>query len=1502
MRDPLQTTAKSDPKTAGGVSLCAFGKHPGWDDHIEDLGLDTPGLAELKRWLYVEGIGACVNSGAWDQLPPEQRLEGFGHLFVQSAGGSVTVGRLWSSQDGKGRGRYPMVVCAAFAGVPLGAALARAEAELAEIEPACRATGSAEAVVSLLARHRQRLQQALPAPAAAPEGSAWAALAEGPWGPDGQGLLRVLYAIQRELPDGPLASEQASPAPAIHVRVPWCADTPAEAAHRWLTALAGEVGDEVPLCALVGEHRWLDLFIGRPGPLQLACLRTSEAGMALTSDVPFSIDDAFAARVRQGLAQAQRGLPRGPLLVQEPPPAAEVPRPDLRARSAGVLQGLRGLLTRRTVLVLAGLLVGMLVLTAAMALLGRPADPEPRGPFDPTQWEALVGQWAGWFKPVYDDLAADGTTRRNWQAHEPLAAALASLEGTANEGADLRFIERVNRRGDSPDILVKNPPEEARQNPDPIGPTLTAMTAFRAGLLDWFEGQAALYDARGWAVAAGEVRSYRDLFAAGTAPQTGVSASAIAAWAEQMAQAERAWLRVEAACDAMAATAEGLGGELLPGLRDRLEQELAGTALAALPQAATAQAERAEAILPACRTLAAWGHDITRAGEALNSARLPRGPQWLQAELAGAELAELPSALEALARPDGAVGQLHRLLMSQAQDYDLARFVREQEPTLPDSKGLALARQWHGAAGAYRFVAQADDPRRLIDESQPVADRLALLRRYPDHEPAQADAFAGTLSQLQALAERIRRQARPVEQDLPGLQAQVASLNEQRGALWADLNTALDTLRPAEPFESWLARQRAWTPAGLAGPWGAYLDSVEQAEARAGRQEGTPVYTPILVERVEQAKPVLDGLSGELPEPPGTLVEPARAALQRMRAEQLAALAEAMLPPGAAPLTGEAMAPRLAQAREQYLDRCDVLTQATAEVANVTAALAELDLEGARRAYAAMAGLHRPGWLEVEAWEAMLAPAAGPMAALAAIEAESAPEPLIERVRPDAPAPVVWAAWLQLGQLDGWPATAEQLRQEQAMQPAVTSALETVDGARRDQLAAEAATERAKRWQKCLASAASDESMEAVLDLRPDFGVRDDQLPPWAQLNLALYRLRQVATGPERLDDAQTAQAIAAFRSRADALGLGDLECLGQLPRPEDRPAPLPLDQCGPAAGEAGWQKLREDAESVTYAGQIASQGWELTFRRVEVAGRSAYLCTTEVPVGLVVALTNQRASQKQGVISLLALNPADLPGPRVWRRVAGKVAPAVDWVDLVGPGAAERFYPPGTTPGPIGPGQPMQDISPEAALAIARALGCRLPTPGEWQAALRQSAPADDFAQWNLRDETWGELLAHVNETAGRYLAPLYPDAGAFLPTDAGAVPVAKAATHRPGRDGTLWFEPVDAPRGEPFRHLIGNVAEFVLDDAEAMDALSPHDLAGITGCVIAREGALFVIGGSALSAPELAVDQPLVWSLRRWPWGAADVGFRLAFSAPATPLQTQLRTGLQTVHYLKP
>src|SRR5260221_2295195 len=165
MSDFFKKFLLEDPRRFGTsaqyAGLAGFGKHPGWDDHVEDLGLETESLNFAKTLLYVNGIGGQIDSGAWEKLDAGQQLAAVKHLFVRQRSGQILVGRLWSSSDGKCRKRYSMVVCFHFIGVTLGWALKQALPALAELEQECLKATSAEEVRGLLSRKRASLREVI---------------------------------------------------------------------------------------------------------------------------------------------------------------------------------------------------------------------------------------------------------------------------------------------------------------------------------------------------------------------------------------------------------------------------------------------------------------------------------------------------------------------------------------------------------------------------------------------------------------------------------------------------------------------------------------------------------------------------------------------------------------------------------------------------------------------------------------------------------------------------------------------------------------------------------------------------------------------------------------------------------------------------------------------------------------------------------------------------------------------------------------------------------------------------------------------------------------------------------------------------------------------------------------------------------------------------------------------------------------------------------------------
>jgi hypothetical protein len=87
----------------------------------------------------------------------------------------------------------------------------------------------------------------------------------------------------------------------------------------------------------------------------------------------------------------------------------------------------------------------------------------------------------------------------------------------------------------------------------------------------------------------------------------------------------------------------------------------------------------------------------------------------------------------------------------------------------------------------------------------------------------------------------------------------------------------------------------------------------------------------------------------------------------------------------------------------------------------------------------------------------------------------------------------------------------------------------------------------------------------------------------------------------------------------------------------------------------------------------------------------------------------------------------------------------------------------------------------------------------------------------------------------------------------------------------------------GASFRDLVGNVAEYVFDNPQAIEAL-PAQLGNeeVKDFLLREAAALGVVGGSALS-PDAPKQPAKPERIRTTQGGYSDVGFRLAFSTGA-------------------
>ena len=312
-----------DPRRLGAVHgrqifLAAFGKHPGWDDHIEDIGLDTESLVQAKQLLYLEGIGGAIDSGAWEKLEPDRQIPLFKHLFLWRRAGQFLLGRLWSSKDGKGRERYPMIVCAHVIGLPLDWAVQHVLPRLAEIQNACQTARTAAEVQAILRRELDALRQSLATTPLEPGAIDRFApgrerfLASPLWEANHQGLLRILHQIRSQWttytnpkgldPNGDITVKPQQ------IRVATAAQSPDEALVLWSRFFNLPLTPGTPLLLLLPwEESWVDAIVGEPTTQELFCLRASPKTVPLANSIPYNLDTETKQRSEEIISAFQRG-------------------------------------------------------------------------------------------------------------------------------------------------------------------------------------------------------------------------------------------------------------------------------------------------------------------------------------------------------------------------------------------------------------------------------------------------------------------------------------------------------------------------------------------------------------------------------------------------------------------------------------------------------------------------------------------------------------------------------------------------------------------------------------------------------------------------------------------------------------------------------------------------------------------------------------------------------------------------------------------------------------------------------------------------------------------------------------------------------------------------------------------------------------------------------------------------------------------------------------------
>jgi hypothetical protein len=1483
----LSRPVRSKGRTAPAeVFLAAFGKHPGWEDHIEDLGLETDGLVAVRRALYVEGIGGNIDSGAWAALKGTQRLDEFSHLFFWHTPDGLFVGRMWSSTDAKGRTRYPMVLCAHCIGLPVRWTLDNVPVHLEEVQRRCVAVTAAADVRAIvrdaraeLAHLAQSAHSAGPTLVVSPR--ILASLADHPdMGSDHSGMLRVLYQVEREMaafrPGLAEGTGSSISSRSQHMRVPACASRPQDAVLLWLQFMLGEIDPATPVLMIAPESaQWVDIVVGDPTTQQFYCVLASLETIPKATEIPYTLEPDFIRRVEQRITDSRAGVGAARTISG---PARHVGRPG---QPAGVgSPRLSRVILLALALCIAGLaVVAVAVLRARRSGQTRPAgSPRSSGPSavegasEPDPWQTFCTESFDWFGLLLSDL--DDARRRAWRADPHLGRVIGIVEEAEAEGIELDPRDMAGSRLDLRH-LANHPPEplrtpegvaRARRAADIVAQLRTALSPEGWPLLAEVDELAGRYEERGWLSESAYLGSLADRVTPGLDVRVAAGADELVGVRALVEEIEQRWTQlavwtatIEAAGDEVLAgfssyvraatasgqpTGRGMRGDLVK-LQSRLDpvhalaEKLAAVVGADWPRAIAHEEFRS-------------GRDLTFGAGGMATAETYR--DWLQ--------------------------QVHAYYRLPAEDDP-----RDGLEAVLASVGGELA-QLETASGAEPPPQTRD---RLAELESQTHDLLARpwIRRYEAEVGSRAADVRTALRALRLdIQMRIAESSGRGEQTLDELRAALTSRDEiapsgsplidetwraQRDALLASATGYGDLHAKAAAVQEFLCRLDEELPVGLApeAP-GAQWQRALAGDVTASRRDGA-LEEVLAVVRWEDGVPVADDPEYDA---------------------------------------------QLRRSRSQFEEWCADARELTADFAILEGLLDHgYGLEDDAGKHGSVARLYAPyadtALLREPDARGALQPILERIERLRHIQEITSRRELVRLAQSQA-LEAALAAWRRLAELP-WPPDHQALLDELSAQDNVRSLLKRLsDGRRRTALAEELAAGGRARWQQHFEAVRRVEDVEAAIELIADFGVDHDELPPWAQYNVLLYDFCRDLASRELWQQDQLASRLGRFRADVEQLdGASRTPAAADLLRAladaqEETATGRDLSGAGP--GAAGWRMHGPDGgEWVEYSWQPAG-GHEhaLTFLRFAPADQSSttfYLSTTEVSVGLFMD-TVAAAEAWAAVRDVLPVADEYRTGTWAWEWPAGRTAPRVAASWLPAGVAGKAPYPDDLAPAKPSTTHPMHRVSPGAALYVAQRLGCRLPSPSEWRVAYDSRPDGAAVDAPNLRDSRWDRQRRHAAALEEEGRAVDYPDADVFWPD---AIPRNRrkqgpgAEPRNDEDDGFLWFATVDEAGRPPPRHLVGNVAELVFTPAdagpEAATAASPKLIAD---ALASRPGSVQVVGGSALSPPDMQLDEPYPLDCSDPRRAFADVGFRLAFTAPVEPLAARLKRKLAARSYL--
>jgi hypothetical protein len=299
-------------QAAPRVFLGAFGKHPGWNDHMDPVGLVTATLVEAREMIY-GGIAHQIEHAAWEKAGPAKVLPGFDHVIHWRRLNESLTGLMWSSQDGKGRALYPMIAVAHSVTRSFSWLAGDVLPAMEDVKAKCRETTSSGVVIAHIKGVEKNLQARLPDANRTSSGPglgvpAWSAhFAKNP-----QVLRRVLHHLRRNFAvftPGTLEWCKAEKGASKCLRLPQLPGaTPAESLNAWISFLATQLDPAIPMLGLlpVGEA-WLDVIVGEPTAADFYLLRARSTELPIVTDIPYEVGPETEASDQRMASSVARG-------------------------------------------------------------------------------------------------------------------------------------------------------------------------------------------------------------------------------------------------------------------------------------------------------------------------------------------------------------------------------------------------------------------------------------------------------------------------------------------------------------------------------------------------------------------------------------------------------------------------------------------------------------------------------------------------------------------------------------------------------------------------------------------------------------------------------------------------------------------------------------------------------------------------------------------------------------------------------------------------------------------------------------------------------------------------------------------------------------------------------------------------------------------------------------------------------------------------------------------